>query len=107
MYRLAREKKITGLPPNVDFNRLFTSFNFTEFLHTSTVADRFANTDHTYIFGGTYFVHSRISKYVNYVRALSLIEQSWRYLESGRDSNFLPYSLCLKTPSKAMNRLLI
>ena len=58
------------------------------YIHYS-VADRFANTDHTYILGETY--------------SLLLIEQSWRYLESGQDSNFLPYSLCLKTPSKAMS----
>ena len=29
MYRLAHEKKITGLPSNLDFNPLFMRFNFT------------------------------------------------------------------------------
>ena len=35
MYRLPDEEKITGLPPNLDFNHLPTRFNFTEFLLTS------------------------------------------------------------------------
>ena len=38
-----------------------------------SVADRFANADHPHIFWGTYFVHNRISKYINYVRALYLL----------------------------------
>ena len=38
MYTLAHEKKKYGFTPNLDFNPLFTRFNFTEFLHTSNEA---------------------------------------------------------------------
>ena len=32
---IAHEKKNYGFTPNLDFNPVFTKFNFTEFLHTS------------------------------------------------------------------------